>query len=539
MLFGEKIGETCSTLGVGAYTLGGAFGTFRTWRTVFPSGKVVPYLATNQTGSIWEIGFGTFTQGIPSDTISRTLVASSTSTLINWSITPYYLMSVPVAFVLSFLAGGNAAVARPAWLEQGGTWQKYVDAASWTTGSVIDYVYDGVADIEKGRYEAAADIYVTSPRSYWIDKGAAGHTQTAADIGRTFTFDCTAGARTVALLAGDTAGLKHGFSFFVLGYGSNVNGVILDPAGSEVIDNFPAGANVTIPPKVLVRVMWDGAALRWRTNYDWTARAPIKGYISPGATYANNVTDAVNDIDVAAVTVADDTGAVLIVVPALTKQLDAAWAAGTNQGGRDTGAIANGWWAIWAIGRTDQSTNAGDILLSTSGTAPTMPANYSYKRLLGWVYRASATLVPFKTYERNGDIELEWTTPLEDVSIAFTNSRQTFSLVRTPPASVLATIAVWLEGVGVGTVTNINISNPAQADGTVSATGPAWVSMGMMVGASLSGGAQVVNSVNWSTVMTQQVRTDASGQVAGESTANPPSGNVRISVAKFEISRRA
>jgi hypothetical protein len=266
-MFGEKIGEQCLTTGTGTFTLGGAFGAFRTWRTAFPTGKKVPYLATNQTGSIWEIGWGTFTQGSPSDTLTRNLVASSTTTLINWSVTPYYVVNVPVAFVLSFLTSGGTAVTRPDWLETGGNWQKIVDANSWTTGSVIDYLFDGSADIEKGKYEALVDIYTPSPRKYWIDKAASNHNMAATDLGRVVCFDVSAGDRTLNMVAG--APLAHGFEMWVLGYGSVTNNVILDPAASEAIDHWPGGTNVSLPGNNLVKLTWDANKTQWRTTYNW------------------------------------------------------------------------------------------------------------------------------------------------------------------------------------------------------------------------------------------------------------------------------
>lgn len=49
----------------------------------------------------------------------------------------------------------------------------------------------------------------------------------------------------------------------------------------------------------------------------------------------------------------------------------------------DAGTVANStWYAIWLIGKSDGTVAA---LLSTSGTAPTMPSGYTYKYRLGWV----------------------------------------------------------------------------------------------------------------------------------------------------------
>src|SRR4029077_17826592 len=65
-----------------------------------------------------------------------------------------------------------------------------------------------------------------------------------------------------------------------------------------------------------------------------------RGYIV-GLKISNNSADAVNDIDIAEGGCRDDSNSANILLSAMTKRLDAAWAAGTNQGGRDTGAIGD------------------------------------------------------------------------------------------------------------------------------------------------------------------------------------------------------
>ena len=73
-----------------------------------------------------------------------------------------------------------------------------------------------------------------------------------------------------------------------------------------------------------------------------------------GRTLNNNGSDATNDIDIAtAFTAADGDGCPLILTSGLAKRLDAAWAVGTNQGGFDTGSIANTTYHLWLIRRAD------------------------------------------------------------------------------------------------------------------------------------------------------------------------------------------
>lgn len=114
-----------------------------------------------------------------------------------------------------------------------------------------------------------------------------------------------------------------------------------------------------------------------------------------GLTLSNNGTDATNDIDIAAGIAIDSTNAKFLkLASGLTKRLDAAWAVGTNQGGLDTGSIANTTYHMWLIMRSD--TGVVDVLFSTSASSPTMPANYDYKRRIGSILRASAAITAFK-----------------------------------------------------------------------------------------------------------------------------------------------
>lgn len=264
-MFAEKVGQPCSTTGTGSFALpvASTFTTHRTWRSGFSTGAPAFYLATNDLGTVWEIGYGTFTTGSP-DTLTRNLVASSSGALIDWVTVPYRVYSVPTAAAMATVINGGLATAKPAWAPAGFGWLDY------TLGLAVGWVkkrWTGSVDIEEGRHHIAAGIFTPSPRAKWIDNGAAGLTMTANHIGHVILFDVTAAARTFTLLAGATTGIGHGFTCWVLGYGGTSNGVVLDPDGSEVIDDDTAGANVTLPPNRLVRLSWDGARSKWRTDF--------------------------------------------------------------------------------------------------------------------------------------------------------------------------------------------------------------------------------------------------------------------------------
>lgn len=172
-----------------------------------------------------------------------------------------------------------------------------------------------------------------------------------------------------------------------------------------------------------------------------------------GLTYANNGADATNDLDIAAGGCMDATGAYWITVAALTKQSDVAWAVGTAAGGLDTGAVGNSDYYIWAIVRSD--TGVTDILFSLSSTAPTMPANYDFKRLIGWFKRVGGTIVAFTTYEtEGGGLDFLWSSPTLDINLTntLTTARRTDAVKVPVNFSVIASLNVVLaDAGGVGT----------------------------------------------------------------------------------------
>jgi hypothetical protein len=143
----------------------------------------------------------------------------------------------------------------------------------------------------------------------------------------------------------------------------------------------------------------------------------------------SNGTDANNDIDISAGVAVDNTTFVAMrLASALTKQLDAAWAVGTNQGGLDTGAKANStWYHVYIIQRSD--TGVVDALFSTSATSPTMPADYDRKRRIGAVLtNGSGNILGFIQW---GDYFIWKSGPIQNNTASSSTSAQT-QVVSTP-----------------------------------------------------------------------------------------------------------
>lgn len=276
-MFGEKTLYSSTITGTGAYTLDAAVGAFKSWRSQAADGSTVFYCAENADGTIWEIGYGTLTYASP-DTISRTLVASSTGALITWvaADAPIYVYSAPTAAALNHMIKGGLATSRPAWLQAGGQWLDY------TLGLAVTWVknrWTGSVNIEEGRFDVANSLFTPSPRRPWTATGTSGKTVAAADIGGVFTFNNSAASRTMTLPANGTAGIGHGFKVGGLGLTSGGQyGIVVTPAAGDGIEGGADAATKTIPGGIRFDAVWDEPTDTWRIEYlntvpaVWTGR---------------------------------------------------------------------------------------------------------------------------------------------------------------------------------------------------------------------------------------------------------------------------
>lgn len=268
-MFGEKTVQSSIITGTSAYTLDASVGAFKTWRSQIADLSTVFYFAENGDGTIWECGYGTLTYGSP-DSISRTLISSSTGSLISWVAgdAPIYVQSTPVAVALSHLITGGLANARPGWLRAGGAWLDYTLglAVAWVKKRATSAVAGG--DIEEGRFDIAKAIYSPSPRRPWTAVGAANKTIDADSIGGIFTFNNSAAARTMTLPLNSTTGVGHGFTVGGLGLtGVGGYGIVVTPNAADSIEGGTNGVSRTIPGGIRFDVMYDGASSTWRIIY--------------------------------------------------------------------------------------------------------------------------------------------------------------------------------------------------------------------------------------------------------------------------------
>ena len=159
----------------------------------------------------------------------------------------------------------------------------------------------------------------------------------------------------------------------------------------------------------------------------------------PLPTLSNNVGDSTNDIDFASGAASDlsttATGLIWVACAALTKQLDANWAVGTNQGMRYSGAaIANTTYHVWAAwtdaGVQDYYADPSAVQATVLGhlQAETGGSSYTHIRRIGSILRTGGAI---KAFIQIGNYFV-WKTPVEDVADATYSGSATVTLASLP-----------------------------------------------------------------------------------------------------------
>ena len=183
------------------------------------------------------------------------------------------------------------------------------------------------------------------------------------------------------------------------------------------------------------------------TQAAWTVglAGPVSYLLSPGSLKGLIMTHAVadtdHDITIATGWAKDSTDAEdMVLSSAITKRVDAAWAVGDTNGGMDTGTIPN--YAtihVWLIKRSD--TGVVDALFSISATAPTMPAGYGYKRLIGSYCTGNAVILNGTWYGTGNHRTFMYKTPVMGYdNVDFITSEAMTLIPRVPSGIVVKAI---------------------------------------------------------------------------------------------------
>lgn len=191
----------------------------------------------------------------------------------------------------------------------------------------------------------------------------------------------------------------------------------------------------------------------------------------------------------------------------------AAWAAGSGSGGLDTGLIAASTpYFIWAIKRTDLS--ASDYLISLSSSTPTMPAGYTFKRLIRW-FKTDATPNIWQ-YQDRGDTTL-YGVNVVDINVTETTANRTLRPMTVPIGFVVdALIRGGMSNSGGSAA--VVFTSPDEIDETPG-TGNSSLSIGNISPTTNIGNGEF------------QIRTNTSGQIG--SRANAASTTVTASTKGF------
>lgn len=190
-----------------------------------------------------------------------------------------------------------------------------------------------------------------------------------------------------------------------------------------------------------------------------------QAYIA-GLELSNAAGDPTNDITIqdGVAGSLDGTHGFMELTSVFTKQLDAAWATGTNAGGRDTGAISNNWWHVFLI--DDSSGNlTPDILFSLSSSSPTMPAGYDKKRRIGSFLRTGGSIKTFLQRGHGFGVRTYyWDVIVQDVS---TNNPGTSAVTPTLTVptgySVEAIFGFFVNNISTGGA-NVLVTSPDQTN---------------------------------------------------------------------------
>ena len=222
-----------------------------------------------------------------------------------------------------------------------------------------------------------------------VNSQSSNYTVQSSDRGKLINLSNGA---TGNLLAAATAG--SGFAVSFKNVGSSASSIA--PNGTDNIDGN--NASISINPGESVTLVSDGTGWWTATNPTTVKVANLRGFLNG---FECGAPGGATTLTIGPGACLDSANAAFLSLTSTYTKTMANWAVGSGNGGLDTGSIAGSTpYFVWAIKRPD--TGVSDILISTSGTAPTMPANYTLKRLIGW-FKTDATPNILQFQQRGDD----------------------------------------------------------------------------------------------------------------------------------------
>lgn len=270
-VYADRVRETTTTTGTGAYSLAGAVAGFRTFASAITTSSLVTYAVDD--GTNWEVGEGTFTSGSPSSISRTTILASSNSgSAVSWGVGAKNIYVTASASRLvttdrtsnitgSLTAMGSVGIgtaspslplhiSKPAGvdasirLQQGDSSGRTFDLTSTSTGSGLGVGKFAIFDTTAG----AARLLIDSTGNVGI--GTVPTTSTALTIN-----DATAGNGTLKLGAnaayygqlsenfssGEVSLRAQGTGMFLTFYSQSTERMRIDTSGNVGIGATPSG----------------------------------------------------------------------------------------------------------------------------------------------------------------------------------------------------------------------------------------------------------------------------------------------------------
>lgn len=162
----------------------------------------------------------------------------------------------------------------------------------------------------------------------------------------------------------------------------------------------------------------------------------------------------------------DTTNATLMALTSAYTKTTSAWALGTAAGALDTGTIANNtWYHVYLIARSD--TGVVDVLVSTSASAPTMPASYDRKRRIGSMRTNGSA--QWTQFTQVGD-RFFWTTAVIDANAATMSTSRVLVTLTTPTGFAMVALIRSLIQTGASTLFSIQAAIETDAAPAVGTT---------------------------------------------------------------------
>lgn len=260
------------------------------------------------------------------------------------------------------------------------------------------------------------------------------YTLQVRDVNKLVRLDTTSGAFTLSLPAA-AADLK-GFVAHIEAVGTGGNDATLDPDASETINGV---ATLALADGQRCVLTCDGTAWHAFVTSPATSGTPLPPGHLNGLALSNNGSDAEHDIDIATGKARDFADSLnLSLSSVLTKRIDADWAEGNNGGGFPTALTlaANTWYRVFAIGKTDGTTDAGFDTSATAANLLSDASTYSKYRRMGWVQTDGSSNI--FGFIQDGD-DFWWTDPgamaNDEDGTAISATESTYTMENCPPST--------------------------------------------------------------------------------------------------------